>query len=1051
MFPRVTAVLVARHGGDRLRHTLDALRAQGRPPDALVIVLTRPEADAREIAASAGATHLVESNETLSFGEAVRAGERVLEPPADEADALWLLAEDSAPEPDALEALLATLVNGRSIAVAGPKLVRWDAPDRLSSLGRTMTRLGRSVPVVPEELDQGQHDDQSDVLGLDPAGLLVRHQAWQALDGFDPALPVVDDGLDLGVRARLAGNRVVVVPEARVRFARDGVAGPQAGDRASSRRRTDRLARAAALHRRLVYAPAAAVPLHWLTFLPLALVRSVVALLGKRPGAIPGEFTAAFATMFGGMRVPRSRRVLASAKTTGWSAVAPLRLQPDEARRRRDAAVEARRIRARGRTDDVAFIGTGGGWVLLVSVVASVVLFSWLLGAGGVGGGGLLPLSNGLAELWRNAAYGWRDIGAGFVGAADPFAGMLAVLGSITFWAPSAALVGLWLLALPAAALGAWFAASRLTERGWVRALAAIVWMLAPMFLAALAEGRPGAVLAHVLLGWLAYAMLGAARSWSSAATASLLFAAVLAAAPSLAPALLLGWVVALATSGRAAVRFAWLPVPALALALPLVLEQISAGNPLGLLADPGLPLGSVSPTPWELALGLPEAGWGGWPDAVASIPVLAGLDARTLMFVLSALLVPLLLVGLGAFFARGIRTVLLAVATAIAGFATAFAATLLSVATAGSESIAIWAGAGLSLAWLGLVVAVVVGADALRRFRGWVVAVVALCAVVAVMPTLGALATGSAVVGPAAERSVPAYVVAEADADPRVTTLRMQPLPDGGLRATLVHGLGETLDDQSTLAQTRTELTDDELQIADIAGNLASRSGFDADAAVGEYGISFVLLAGAADGDSNATAERARVALDGNAALTPVGDTDYGTLWRFVDAEPDAAAAQIPTDTGWVGGLVTAVQLLVLLVTLLLSIPTGAGRELDRRPQRASRMRRTRREPVGRAETEVEAETESERDSEPAAESASVPESEPEAEPVEPADTETEAEPDSEPEAEPESVSEPDPEPASEPEPESEPEPQSEAEPESEPDPESPDRPDAGEAPDAR
>ena len=32
------------------------------------------------------------------------------------------------------------------------------------------------------------------------------------------------------------------------------------------------------------------------------------------------------------------------------------------------------------------------------------------------------------------------------------------------------------------------------------------------------------------------------------------------------------------------------------------------------------------------------------------------------------------------------------------------------------------------------------------------------------------------------------------------MTTLRMEPEPDGGLRATLEHGTGTTLDDQSTL-----------------------------------------------------------------------------------------------------------------------------------------------------------------------------------------------------------------------------------------------------------
>jgi GT2 family glycosyltransferase len=998
MFPRVTAILVVHHGGDRLSRTLDAIRAQDRTPDALVVVLTQADADARAQVAAVGASHVVETGESLSFGDAVRAGERVLDAPASDADALWLLAEDSAPDATSLRALLATLETARSVAVAGPKLVEWDEPGRIAALGRTMTRLGRSMPIVADELDQGQHDGSSDVLGLEPAGILVRHTAWQALDGFDPALPTVDDALDLGVRARLAGHRVVVVPEARVRFAAAGVAGPPGDGRGRSRRRRARAARAAALHRRLAYAPAWTVPLHWLSLLPLAVFRSVRLLLTKQPGVIPGEFAAALTTMFSGLRVSRSRRVLRSARTTGWSAVAPLRMQPDEVRRRRQAATEERKLRARGRTDELQFLGTGGGWVLLGAAVASVALFSWLIGSTGVGGGGLLPLS-GFAELWRNAAYGWRDVGTGFVGAADPFVGVLAVLGSLTFWSPSFVLVLAWLLALPAAAMGAWFAASRLTERGSIRALAAIVWAVAPPFLTALAEARPGAVVAHVLLGWLAFAVFGAATSWAAAATGSLLFAAVIAAAPSLAPALIVAWMVALAVSGRAAVRLAGLPIPALVLALPLIVEQVGRGTPMALLADPGVPVGGPTPTVWQLALGLPSGGWGGWDELVRD---LVQLDPR---IVASVLVLPLVFAALAAVLAPGIRRALLALGTVVLGFATAVAATHVSVAIVGPDVVPVWAGAGLSLAWLGLTLAAVVSISAVRRGFALISGAVALVSIVAVVPAAVVIAIDDVPLAPAAERSLPAYVVARADSDPRVTTLRMQPESDGGMRATLEHGGGLTLDDQSTLDQTSTELSAKDEELATVAGNLASRSGLDPEAAVREFGVAFVLLAPARGDDREAlqAEARAKTALDGNPALVAVGRTDFGTLWRFASAVPDEPAARIPANAGgWLGALITTVQVIVILAALLLSIPTGAGREPDRRMPRRGRGTRGDggRGPspaVGESTTEPDevSETGSGPGPEPEPEPATEPESTTESEPVPEQEPEPEPEPD--------------------------------------------------------
>ena len=79
-------------------------------------------------------------------------------------------------------------------------------------------------------------------------------------------------------------------------------------------------------------------------------------------------------------------------------------------------------------------------------------------------------------------------------------------------------------------------------------------------------------------------------------------------------------------------------------------------------------------------------------------------------------LVVPLVLAALAAVFAPGWRRAVLALGTVLLGFATAVVATLVSVAIVGPESVAVWAGAGLSLAWLGLVLAAVTALDALRR-----------------------------------------------------------------------------------------------------------------------------------------------------------------------------------------------------------------------------------------------------------------------------------------------------------------------------------------------
>ncbi|MEJ3403513.1 glycosyltransferase [Rathayibacter sp. YIM 133350] len=934
MSPRVTAILVARNGADHLPRTLEALAAQTLPPDALIAVDCASTDATQQLLADAGPTHLVTVGEALSFGDAIATAVRVTAPPTGPGELLWLLAQDSAPEPGALAALVAALETAPSVAVAGPKLVDWEHGHIIRRFGESITTYGASVPIVASELDQGQHDTLNDVLGVSPAGMLVRHQVWESLGGFDPGLPVVDDSLDFSVRARLAGHRVSVAPAAHVAIAGDGVAGPNLGQKGRVRRRRARLIRTAQLHRRLVYAPAGVIVLHWLSLVPLAVVRSLTALLRKQPGVIGGEFAAAFVAAFSGIRTSAARRRLKQNRSLGWAAIAPLRIPPAEMRRRRALAREARIAHARGARDEVGFLITGGAWTLLAAIVVAVIVVSPLLGAGRIGGGGLLPLST-VPELWRNIGYGWRDIGTGFVGAADPFTAVLAILGSLTFWAPSLALTVLWFAAIPLAALGAWFAASRMTERGGLRAVAAVLWMLAPTLLSALAEGRPAGVLVHILLPWLVFSLFVAARSWSASAASALLLAAIVACAPGLAPALVIAWVVVLVTSGRGFFRIIGIPIPAAVLLAPLVWNQGARENWLALLADPGVPQPGQTPSVWQLLLGFPAGGFGGWNPVLADLAV-SGVRVDLIVPILLAPLAVLALLGL--FFRRSVRASAFSLGLALLGFATAVITTLIVVASTGSHLVPLWAGAGLSLYWLGIVGAVIAALNVIPRFSMLpAVAATALVVIVA-GPLALALPLDTAQVHAATDRVLPAFVTAAAEADPRAGTLVIAPQSDGGIRADLQRGSGTTLDDQSTLSSTDPSLDENQRDLARLAGNLASRSGLDAADDLNDRRIRFILLAPVnpdlpADEsrEAAATERRATSSLDGNPVLVSVGKTNFGTLWRVGTDVADAAPTAIPVGAGgWLGQATLIALLVVFGITVLLSIPTGVGREVQ-------------------------------------------------------------------------------------------------------------------------
>ncbi|MWV50563.1 glycosyltransferase [Rathayibacter sp. VKM Ac-2803] len=928
MYPRVTAVLVARNGAAYLERTLAALRTQTRQPDATVFVDGGSRDATGELLAGWGPTQLVQVAENLPFGQAVARAVRVMQPPAGEDEWLWLLAQDSAPDPGALAALLGAVEVAPSVAVAGPKVMDWTRTGYIRSYGESITRYGTTVHLVEDELDQGQHDATPDVLAVSAGGMLVRHSLWEELGGFDPGLPVVDDALDFSLRTRLAGHRVSRVPDARVSTARIGLQRPDGRRIDGGERRRARQHRTAQLHRRLAYAPVALLVLHWLTLVPLAVGRAVVRLLRKQPGLVGGELLASFVVAFGGTKVFRARRVLRSSKNVGWKAIAPLRIPLDVVRQLRSVRHDAVRVQASRERHPLQFFQGGGVWIVLVAALAGLILYTPLIAASAISGGGLLTLSPTVGELWQNAAYGWRDLGSGFIGAADPFAAVLAVLGSLTFWAPSFSMVLLYLTALPLAAMGAWLMIARITPRPIARAAGALVWILAPAFFAAQADGRPAAILVHVLLPWLFFAGFGAYRSWSASATASILAAIIVACAPVLAPPLLVVWIVVLATAGRRIGRFAGLPIPGLALLFPIVVAQGGRGDWFAILADPGVPLASARVDLFSLLAGFPSQLPDSWLGFLQDLSVPA--SAATLAT--AVLILPLIVAALASLLLPNNLSALGGVGVAALGLVTATLAQGLEVATSGSESVAVWSGTGLSLYWLGLVIGFSLSVAALPSFRLVPAVVVTAAVVIAVAPLAGAFPLGTGSVSTTSDRSLPAYVAAEAQNDPRVGTIVLVPQADGGILARLERGAGATLDQQSTLAATGAESTD---AIDELAGNLVSRTGLDVDSALDELGVRFVVLTepteSQASGAASAVRSRAAVSLDANAAFSAVGDTRYGLLWSAVD---DDGVRADPAPRGVVGpfGLAYTVGvLLVFLVAVLLAVPTGLSLERAR------------------------------------------------------------------------------------------------------------------------
>ena len=525
------AVVVGGIDSPYLEQTLAALAAQTRTPDEVLLGRLDREVDDdrwEELVATSGLdpdrVRTVRVAGAATFGAAVRRILRTVEDGAATSGAqgadrswLWLLHDDSAPQPQALEHLLTAVDVSNSIAVAGTKQVEWAEPDRLISVGARATRWGRRFTGIEDgEIDQGQHDGAEDVLAVGTAGMLIDLALWRRLGGPDPVLGPFEDGRDLSQRARLAGHRVVVVPRAVVRHARAGYRGwREEPDTPSDTRRSFRARREAVLHLRLTSASALAAGVLALLALLAGPVRALWRVSANELGLAVAEIVAPLVVLTHPRAIARGRSRARRTRRLPGRRLRPLQASWGEvARLRRDRRMQAAAARRAARTPSELEIAERAAVarrrritlaaVFLVTVALSLVTVAPTAFSGGLIGGALLPSDAGFGELWRAATSSWIASGDGYAGPPDPFLLVLTAVSGLTggpLGVPVQVSVAILLvLAMPLAALTGWFAAGAATRSVLLRAWAALAWALGPALLIGIGAGRLGGVVAHVMI-----------------------------------------------------------------------------------------------------------------------------------------------------------------------------------------------------------------------------------------------------------------------------------------------------------------------------------------------------------------------------------------------------------------------------------------------------------------------------------------------------------------------------------------------------------------------
>lgn len=497
--------MVVHEPGDWLEESLRALVDQdyGSLQTLILISGTSENAGARVILDTIESTHPQAVVRFLGSNPGYAgACNAVLELVQGDSGFFCFLHDDIVLAPHSITGLVEELYRSNA-GVVGPKLVHWDNPRMIQSVGSAVDRFGVELPYADDgELDQEQHDSVQDVFVLSSSCVLVRADLFKLVGGFNSSIHSSGVDLDFCWRVHSTGARVVIVPSA------------------VARHREAMSVRLSAEEQELVDNDA-----------EFARVRTVVALSSR------GQLIFLFAQMllFTLARcvllasTGRARRALVEGR-----AVVSIPLSLRDINHRRDEMSKIRSVdgdeiralqilgsshttayfRRRARRAGLAQAQTSietreptprGAYIAWVSLIVLLVIGSRsILLDGSVPVGQMVPFADSARDLWSSYVSGWWSAGFGQISAAPTGMVLTAVATAIAFGQSGLAHTLSIVLLVLVGWLGAWRFASVVGTRGG-RISSVVAYAAVPLPYAAIASGQWSALLMYALMPWMVH------------------------------------------------------------------------------------------------------------------------------------------------------------------------------------------------------------------------------------------------------------------------------------------------------------------------------------------------------------------------------------------------------------------------------------------------------------------------------------------------------------------------------------------------------------------
>ena len=810
----VAAIVVSHAQADSLKRVLLALKEQSHPISQVVVVETASDEASIEAAKSLGYSVISAGN--IRLGAAINSGLAALQ---EQPGWLWILHDDSFPEPDALALMSIAAEISPSVAVIGPKLLEAANPIRIQQLGLTVTRSGRPFLQVANEYDQGQHDGAGDAFAVSTAAMLISSQAWKQIGGLNDLTPPLAQDLELGAKVRAAGYRVVVEPKARVLHSGLSAAGGRPKKWLGGTF-TQGISKAH-IHMATLLYPLPVLILLYLGLPILAVLGVPLMLLTKRPNRIIGQFKAWF---WAWATIPRRFAARAALRSLGsLKPLKTLKANYSAVRKRRKSRLFEEPMRDPNAPKGI--FASNSGWLALFTMAASSGLFP----NGALVSDNWLPLGRTFRSVFESTG----TFVAGTDLPSDPFGYFLTAIAAMSPANPSLGLSWFIFLSPTIAFFGGWQLLSNFVSKIWVRNFGAMLFAGAFVLPAAM-QVWVVETTSMALLPWAIHFVIRSsrafspARSWRWMGLSALAIAAVSIATPILFPVLA---VILLAVSFRRLSRLAigiWSLIPAGVILWPW-----------GVWA--------VAQDPWLLSIS--SAGSTRATLTDPSNPMFFGFYLIVLLSVLGAM------VGdLRKTWALALGGALVFTAAQFQPYASSFPVLALSA---------------LLLLILGGISLEAISKKFVNRSLAWFLILTSLAPLV----WFGFVSASSASFQE--PRAMPALVVAAADVDPEVLTLKIK--PGDPIEAQLVRGDGISQDELSFARMVSPVPYANAEKLSLLVGTLVAGNSNGVTDLLRETGVSFVLL----DMSDPTASQKIATGLNSMIELQPAGDTQFGSLWK--------------------------------------------------------------------------------------------------------------------------------------------------------------------------